>query len=129
MVLKLNETIDSIKFVDVLKNITIDFHEFLMSKCDERTFYISINIRNGNDQEVCDLIFILDRPTVLGAISLNEKYDKIRHFFKKHFDYELSYSDEQRIAKLAMTTVHFKQCLQQFSSRYPKHLSNIQLLQ
>lgn len=128
MVKKLKETYNSLKFVDILKNIRIDFHEFSIQKCDERTFYITISILNGKEKEICDLIFLLDRPNVLGAISLNEKYDKIRHFFKKQFNHELSYSDEQRIAKLAMTTNHFKQCLQQFSSCYPKHISKKQLL-
>lgn len=123
--MKLKETYNSLTFIDVLKSIKIDFHEFSMHKCDERTFYITISIQYGKEKETCYLIFLLDRPNILGAISLNEKYDKIRHFFKKHFHFDLSYSDEQQIARVAMSTIHFQKCLVQFSSHYPKYISKI----
>ena len=114
----------TVPFATILKEADIKFFEFNMNRCDERTLYISISISTKRDRVVCDLIYLIDKSDLYGAISLNDKYDHARHFFKKNFGYDLLYSDEQAIAKLISETPKFKHCLKQYASVYPKYVQS-----
>ena len=114
----------TVPFVAILKDTDIKFFEFNMNRCDERTLYVSISISNNRDRAVCDLIYLIDKSDLYGAISLNDKYDNARNFFKKNFGYDLLYSDEQTIAKLISETSKFKHCLKQYASVYPKYVQS-----
>ena len=111
-----------VPFVEILKDTDIKFFEFNINQCDERTLYVSISISNKRDRAICDLIYLIDKNDLYGAISLNDKYDHARNFFKKNFGYDLLYSDEQTIAKLISETSKFKHCLKQYASVYPKYV-------
>ena len=115
-------TIQKVPFTEILKNIDLRFFEFNMNRCDERTLYVSISLSSKPGNAVCDLIYLIDKNDLYGAISLNEKYDTVRNFFKKHFNYDLLYSDEQIIAKMISQTKEFKHCLERFAKLYPKHV-------
>lgn len=112
------------RFTEILKNIHINFHDFPLNRCDERTIYISTKIQNRNHSVICDFIFLMDRPELFGAISLNDKYENARNFFKDHFNYTLLYSDELLLANHFMKTSYFKKCLQEFSNHYSKHFQS-----
>ena len=114
----------TVPFAAILSDTDIKFFEFNMNRCDERTLYISISISTNRDRVVCDLIYLIDKSDLYGAISLNDKYDHARNFFKKNFDYDLLYSDEQAIAKLISETSKFKHCLKQYASVYPKYVQS-----
>ena len=114
----------TVPFAAVLKDTDIKFFEFNMNRCDERTLYVSISISTKQDRAVCDLIYLIDKHDLYGAISLNDKYDHARNFFKKNFGYDLLYSDEQTIAKLISETSKFKHCLKQYASVYPKYVQS-----
>lgn len=114
----------TVPFSAILKDTDIKFFEFNMNRCDERTLYISISISTKRDRVVCDLIYLIDKSDLYGAISLNDKYDHARNFFKKNFGYDLLYSDEQAIAKLIIETSKFKHCLKQYASVYPKYVQS-----
>lgn len=115
-------------FNEVIQKIHIDFFEFPLNKCDERTFYISIALRYQEEKAVCDLIYLLDRPKVFGAISLNEKYDHARNFFMKQFNYNLFYSDELLLAEKFSQTTFFKKSIKEFSKLYPKYSQKINFI-
>ena len=112
----------TIPFEKILKGTDIKFFEFNMNRCDERTFYISISLSTQRDRTICDLIYLLDKHDLYGAISLNDKYDHARNFFKKNFGYNLLYSDEQTIAKMISVSSKFKHCLKQYANVYPKYV-------
>ena len=112
----------TVPFAAILSDTDIKFFEFNMNRCDERTLYVSISISNNRDQAICDLIYLIDKKDLYGAISLNDKYDNARNFFKNHFGYDLLYSDEQAIAKIISKTSKFKHCLKQYASVYPKYV-------
>ena len=114
----------TVPFAAVLKDTDIKFFEFNMNRCDERTLYVSISLSTNRDKVVCDLIYLIDKSDLYGAISLNDKYDNARNFFKKNFGYDLMYSDEQAIAKLISETSKFKHCLKQYASVYPKYVQS-----
>lgn len=114
----------TVPFATILKDTDIKFFEFNMNRCDERTLYISISISTKRDRVVCDLIYLIDKSDLYGAISLNDKYDHARNFFKNNFGYDLLYSDEQAIAKLINETPKFKHCLKQYASVYPKYVQS-----
>lgn len=114
----------TVPFAAILKDTNITFFEFNMNRCDERTLYISISISTKRDRVVCDLIYLIDKSDLYGAISLNDKYDHARNFFKNNFGYDLLYSDEQTIAKLIIETPKFKHCLKQYASVYPKYVQS-----
>ena len=114
--------IRTVPFSLILKDTDIKFFEFNMNRCDERTLYVSISISTNRDRVVCDLIYLIDKNDLYGAISLNDKYDNARNFFKNNFGYDLLYSDEQAIAKIISKTSKFKHCLKQYASVYPKYV-------
>ena len=114
----------TVPFSAILKDMDIKFFEFNMNRCDERTLYISISISTNRDRAICDLIYLIDKSDLYGAISLNDKYDHARNFFKNNFGYDLLYSDEQTIAKLISETPKFKHCLKQYASVYPKYVQS-----
>ena len=116
--------IRTVPFSSILKDTDIKFFEFNMNRCDERTLYVSISLSTNRDKVVCDLIYLIDKSDLYGAISLNDKYDNARNFFKKNFGYDLMYSDEQAIAKLISETSKFKHCLKQYASAYPKYVQS-----
>ncbi|MFF5995313.1 hypothetical protein AAGS61_11210 [Lysinibacillus sp. KU-BSD001] len=117
-------TIQKVPFTEILKHIDLRFFEFNMNRCDERTLYVSISISSKQGNAICDLIYLIDKNDLYGAISLNEKYDTVRNFFKTHFNYDLLYSDEQIIAKMICQTKEFKHCLERFAKLYPKHVQS-----
>ena len=112
----------TVPFATILKEIEVKFFEFNMKRCDERTLYISISISTKRDRAICDFIYLIDKSDLYGAISLNDKYDAARDFFKINFDYDLLYSDEQILAKLISKTPTFKHCLKQYARVYPKYV-------
>ena len=109
-------------FDTILQSCNITFYDFDLTKCDERTFYISISVSANNKKVVGDLIFLIDKQDLYGAISLNEKYNAFRNFFKQQFHYDLLYTDEQTIAKIVCQSSHFKQCFKHYATHYPKHV-------
>lgn len=113
---------NTISFQEVVERTHIRFYEFSLDRCDERTFYITISLSNNHSKVICDLIYLIDKSDLYGAISLNDKYDFARQFFKNHFDYDLLYSNEQTIAKIISQTPEFNRCLRQYSSIYPKYV-------
>ncbi|MEL3962286.1 hypothetical protein MKZ01_13685 [Lysinibacillus endophyticus] len=108
--------LESVSFTSILQQLSIDFHSIPEAKCDERTLYITISLSYYSKKSICDLIFLLDRPTLAGAISLNEHYDPIRRFFMEHFDYTLCYEDEILIANTFMKTNRFKEIYTNYTS-------------
>jgi len=116
----------TVPFSTILKDTDITFFEFDINRCDERTLYISISISisTKQDRAICDLIYLIDKSDLYGAISLNDKYDFARNFFKKNYSYDLLYSDEQAIAKLISETPKFKHYLKQYASVYPKYVQS-----
>lgn len=115
----------SVNFNSLLNRFNIHMQPFDIKRCDERTLYIPITIEKENDKSDCDLIYLIDKKDLYGAISLNERYDKARHFFVKHFNYELLYDDEQHIAKIVSSSPQFKNYLQSYATVYPKYVQSI----
>ena len=111
-------------FTSILQKIDVKLFNFSIGRCDERTLYVSISISTSQEWVVCDLIYLIDKNDLYGAISLNDKYDYARKFFKKNFDYDLLYSDEQAIAKIISKTSTFKHCLKKYANRYPKYVQS-----
>lgn len=107
-------------FKVILSNIVIHFPKFDLNRCDERTFYIQIELKYEQYHTVCDLIYLIDKEELYGAISLNELYGNAQKFFLTCFDYELLYTDEMQIAKIVSQTVDFQKCLKAYSEKYPK---------
>lgn len=114
--------LSKISFQEVLEHVNVQFYEFSLDRCDERTFYITISLSYNHSKVNCDLIYLIDKNDLYGAISLNDKYDSARNFFKNHFDYNLLYSDEQNLAKIISQSHEFIRCLRQYSSIYPKYV-------
>ncbi|SOC16723.1 hypothetical protein SAMN05880501_10988 [Ureibacillus xyleni] len=121
---KTSETKEIINFTSILQQLKIDFQCIPEAKCDERTLYITISLSYQNKKSVCDLIFLLDRPTLTGAISLNEQYDQIRKFFIEQFNYTLRYEDEILIANNFMQTNQFKEIFKDFNSKIKRPHEN-----
>lgn len=111
-------------FTGMLNNVDIQLEPFNLNRCDERTLYIPISLKAKGNKVVCDLIYLVDKHEMLGAISLNERYDYARDFFNNHFNYSLLYADEQHLAKIVSQTAQFKQYLKQYATHYPKHITN-----
>ena len=111
----------SIQFTNILKQLSIQVHKFDLSRCDERTFYITIEVQHANHSTTCDLIFLIDRDEVFGAISLNHLYENIQQFFAKHFNYYLLYTDEIQLAQHVTTNHQFKESMRQYKKRYPNY--------
>lgn len=102
--------------------IDIQISKFDLNRCDERTLYLTITIEYKAHKTVGDLIFLIDKEELYGAISLNEKYNQVRHFFLQHFKHELLYRDELYLAETLRKTPTFKQCLKKYAEKYPKHM-------
>ena len=107
-------------FKVILSNIVIGFPKFDLNRCDERTFYIKIELKYDQYHTVCDLIYLIDKEELYGAISLNELYSNAQKFFLTCFDYELLYTDEMQIAKIVSQTAEFQKYLKAYSVKYPK---------
>ena len=109
-------------FTSILNQLTISIHKFDLNRCDERTFYITINVQYADHSTTCDLIFLIDRDELFGAISLNNLYENVLRFFMHHFNYNLLYTDEMHIAKIATKHQKFIHSIHSYSQKYPKHL-------
>ena len=114
----------TVLFTSILQQIDVTFFKFDIKRCDERTLYVSISISTSQERVICDLIYLIDKNDLYGAISLNDKYDDARNFFKKNFGYDLLYSDEQAIATVISKTNTFKHCLKQYANIYPKYVQS-----
>lgn len=108
-------------FKTITNQIRIAFHDFDIRRCDERTFYITIALHYKNHQEICDLIFLVDKDELYGAISLNNRYEYAQKFFQQHFNYSMLYLDELYIASAASACAKFKKCFSQYANQYPKY--------
>lgn len=111
----------STNFSTIVNNISIQFHNFDLSRCDERTFYVTIALQYEQQLAVCDLIFLVDKEVLYGAISLNNLYEHVRIFFLKHFNYELLYKDEIYIAELVSQMTNFQESFKKYAVKYPKY--------
>lgn len=109
------------QFANILKQLSIHVHKFDLSRCDERTFYITIAVEHANHSTTCDLIFLIDREELFGAISLNNLYQNVQHFFAKHFNYQLLYTDEMQLAQLVTRDYKFIESIHQYKQKYPKY--------
>ena len=112
------------RFHNYLSSVKVQIEVFDINRCDERTLYIPISLQKNNDKVKCDLIFLVDKKNIYGAISLNEHYDSARDFFIRHFNYELLYIDEQYIAKIVSSSPQFTHCMSQFAAMYPKYIQS-----
>lgn len=108
----------------LLQHLGISYHSFDVNRCDEKTLYITVELHYNTQKVVCDLIYLVDRPDMYGAISINEHYPQAKHFIKKNFNHTLMYSDETKLAQSISQTTFFKQSLQQFAKTYPKFTTN-----
>ena len=109
-------------FSNLLHSIEIQVQSFNLNRCDERTLYIPIALQTSNEKILCDLIYLIDKQDLFGAVSLNHHYDHVRDFFMKHFNYELLYTDEQSIAKIVSDSPQFSIYLNQYAATYPKYV-------
>lgn len=117
----ISQKLTSKNFSTIVNQLFINIHEFNLNRCDERTFYITINMSYTNHSTTCDLIFLVDREELFGAISLNNLYENVQRFFSQHFDYQLLYTDEMHIAKLATRNPRFSESIRLYKQKFPKH--------
>lgn len=108
-------------FTTIVNQLSIGIHKFDLNRCDERTFYITINVSYANNSTICDLIFLIDRDELFGAISLNDLYENVQRFFSQHFNYQLLYTDEMQLAKLATAHPSFSESIRIYSQKFSKH--------
>ena len=111
----------TVNFSSITTNVDIHVSKFDLNRCDERTFYLTIILKHGQYQAICDLIFLVDKDELYGAISLNSLYEHAQHFFKQQFNYELLYRDEMHIAKIVANTPQFKDSFNKYSAKFPKY--------
>ena len=109
-----------LQFTNILEQLSIQVHKFDLSRCDERTFYITIAVQYANHSTICDLIFLIDRDDLVGAISLNNLYRNVQQFFAQHFNYQLLYHDEMQLAQLVMTNDKFSESMRLYKQNYPQ---------
>ncbi|RUL56376.1 hypothetical protein [Lysinibacillus antri] len=107
----------NLTFPTILEKVNIQFETIPKNKCDQRTLYVTISINYNREKVYFDLIFLLDRPEIFGAISINEQYDKVRYFFKQQFNHTLCYENELLIAEQFMKTKTFKEVYSDITSR------------
>lgn len=112
---------NSPKFIHLLE---ISYHSFNLDRCDEKTFYISVELKHKENTVLCDFIYILDQPKMYGAISINERYKQTKLFIQQQFNHSLMYSDEMSLAYSFSNSTFFKQHIEQFSKKYPKYVTN-----
>lgn len=117
----ISQKLTSENFTTIVNQLFINIHKFDLNRCDERTFYITINVSYANHSTTCDLIFLVDRDELFGAISLNNLYENVQRFFSQHFNYQLLYTDEMHIAKLATKHPHFSDSIRLYTQKFPKH--------
>lgn len=110
------------KFFHLLE---VSYHSFNLNRCDEKTFYISVELKYKANKVLCDFIYILDKPEMYGAISINEHYKQAVHFIKQQFNHSLMYADELKLAHRFSKSPFFKRNIEQFASKYPKFMMNI----
>ncbi|UDK99180.1 hypothetical protein EYB33_19630 [Lysinibacillus sphaericus] len=111
-----------------IEHLEVAFHHFDLQRCDEKTLYVTILLKYRGQKVLCDLIYLINQQEMYGAISINEHYKHARNFIQQHFRHTLLYSDELRLAHNFMHTFPFKQTLQQFAKKYPKYITNKQLV-
>lgn len=111
-------------FTGLLNNVQLKLEPFNMNRCDERTLYVPVSLHYKDNSVQFDIIYLVDKQELFGAISLNDYYDKARDFFTRHFNYDLYYHDEQHLAKMVSSSPQFKKYLQQYAATYPKHVEN-----
>lgn len=109
-------------FPKILQAIDMQIHNFDLERCDERTFYLTILLNYEKHQVICDLIYLIDKEELYGAISLNHLYEQAQQFFSRHFNYALLYKDEIRIAQSFSQTQEFLTCLKTYAKKYPKYV-------
>ena len=111
-------------FKSFFHHLDLQICDFLLNRCDERTFYVTICMQFKGHKATCDLIYLIDKEDLYGAISLNSKYDEARKFISQVFDYELLYGDELFIAESIRNTPTFKQYLKIYADKYPKYIQD-----
>ena len=111
-------------FPSLLSIIDLQLRPFNLARCDERTLYIPISLKYAGNEVVCDVIYLVDKIDLFGTISLNDYYNDVRDFFYTHFNYTLLYNDEQQLAKIVSSSPLFRQYLNQYTIRFPKHILN-----
>lgn len=105
--------------------LEVSYHSFNLNRCDEKTFYISVELKYKTNKVLCDFIYILDKPEMYGAISINEHYKQAALFMKQQFNHSLKYADEMRLTHRFSKSTFFKRNIEQFASKYPKFMTNI----
>lgn len=111
----------SFRFKNIINQLSVGIDTFDLNRCDERTFYITIIVGHANHSTCCDLIFLIDRDELFGAISLNNLYDNIQQFFSRHFNYHLLYTDEMQLAHIATKNHKFLESIRLYTQKYPKN--------
>ncbi|MFJ7735065.1 hypothetical protein ACIQ2D_01885 [Lysinibacillus sp. NPDC097287] len=106
------------------QQLEVSYHSFNLNRCDEKTFYISVELCYKAKKVLCDLIYIIDHPDKYGAISINKHYLPAKHFIEQHFHHSLMYSDEIQLAYNFAKTNSYHQNIQQFAKKYPKYMRN-----
>lgn len=114
----------SLKSPQFFQLLEVSYHSFNLNRCDEKTFYISVELKYKNNKVLCDFIYILDQPEMYGAISINERYKQAELFIKQQFNQSLMYSHEVRLAHHFSKSTFFKRHLEQFAKKYPKFVTN-----
>lgn len=109
---------------EFLHLLEISYHSFDLDRCDERTFYISVELKHKANKVICDFIYILDQSEMYGAISINERYHQTKHFIQQQFNHSLMYSDEMMLAHRFSKSAFFKQRIEQFAKEYPKFITS-----
>ncbi|MFJ7952233.1 hypothetical protein ACIQZG_11985 [Lysinibacillus sp. NPDC096418] len=104
--------------------LDVSYHSFNLERCDEKTFYISVELKYKANKVLCDFIYILDKPDMYGAISINEHYKQAVHFIKQQFNHSLKYTDELRLAHRFSKSTFFQRSFKQFASKYPRFMAN-----
>lgn len=99
--------------------------EFDLDRCDERTFYVTVGLEKDQKKVLCDLIYLIDKQELFGAISLNSKYDDARNFFKQQFNHDLLYSDELYIANQVTQSPEFSRYFNTYALKHPTHIKDI----
>ena len=104
--------------------LEISYHSFNLDRCDEKTFYISVELKHKANKVLCDFIYILDQSEMYGAISINDRYKQTKLFIQQQFNHSLIYSDEMSLAYSISNSTFFKQHIEQFAKKYPKFVTS-----
>lgn len=112
-------------FTSILTNLSISICKFDLNRCDECTFFIPVRFWYENHFVFGELIYLLDREDFFSALSLNNSYANVQHFFKIHFNYALLHTDEMQIARLVATNPKFHEYIQQYKIKFPNRKVNL----